>query len=439
MEELNQFQLIGRQFSQQKKFLKALEFCERSIDINSDIPELQEKKGWALLDSQDFSDAHYWVKIAIELNPSLKNAWYTKGEIPATRGKNSEDPGLCNSDPGPDPAPASPWYDQGNVHDPRKKYHDTLTSFDNALKNNPASAQFWNNNGKVLNDIGRFDEAVVHFNRAIELDPLYGEPWDNKGISLEKTGHLQEAIECYNQALKLNANNYFTLTNKASALIKLGKYLEALDLVNLALEKEPEGAIAWNTKGVIFTHLKRNREALSCFDKAVSLNPNYYTAWCNKSYCIDDLDLVPAKRTSNDSVLAEDHLVFISYANPEDRDRAMKICDSLELQGIKCWFAFRDLKSATYWSSESVNALKNSKFCLLVFSEAANSAEGVFHELRIANITRIPIIPCRIEDVEPSEYLMYHLARRQYYDIFKGDQGAHMKNLAEIIKKELRQ
>jgi tetratricopeptide (TPR) repeat protein len=437
MEELNQFQLLGLQFSQHKKFLKALEFCERSVGINSDIPELQEKKGWALLDSQEFSDAHYWVKIAIELNPSLKNAWYNKGDVSAAKEKNPEDAGLSGPHAGSGQTTASPW-SRRDVQDPLNKYHDSLNSYDNVSRNNPAHAEFWNNNGKVLNDIGKFEDAIVQFNRAIELDPLSGEPWDNKGISLEKTGRLKEAIDCYDQALTLNPDNYFTLTNKASALIKLGKFDSALDLVNLALEIEPEGAIAWNTKGVIFNHLKRSREALICFDKAVSLNPNYYSAWCNKGYCIDDLDLVPGKPASHDTVFAEDHIVFISYANPEDRDRAMKICDSLESRGIKCWFAFRDLKSATYWSSESVNALKNSKFCLLVFSEAANSAEGVFHELRIANITRIPIIPCRVENVEPSEYLMYHLSRRQYYDIFKGDDRVHMKNLAEIIKKELR-
>jgi tetratricopeptide (TPR) repeat protein len=438
MEELNQFQLIGLQFSQHRKFLKALEFCERSGGINSDIPELQEKKGWALLDSQEFSDAHYWVKIAIDLNPSLKNAWYTKSETTAVREQDPEEFRLYDTPPGSDQETDPHWYNCANVQDPRNKYHDSLNSYDNTSKNNPAHAEFWNNNGKVLNDIGKFEEAIVQFNRAIELDPFNGEPWDNKGISLEKTGRLEEAIACYDQALVLNPDNYFTVTNKASALIKLGKYNNALEMVNLALEIEPEGAIAWNTKGIIFNHLKRSREALACFDKAVSLNPNYYNAWCNKGYCIDDLDLARDKRTVPDTLLADDHIVFISYANPEDRDRAMKICDSLESHGIKCWFAFRDLKSPTYWSSESVTALKNSKFCLLLFSDAANNAEGVFHELRIANIKRIPIIPCRIEDVEPTEYLMYHLSRRQYYDIFKGDEGTHMKNLAEIIKKEIR-
>jgi tetratricopeptide (TPR) repeat protein len=236
--------------------------------------------------------------------------------------------------------------------------------------------------------------------------------------------------------LTINPKNFAALTNKASALLNSGKFDDALDLVNQALDIKPEIAITWNTKGAIFTHLKKFQEALNCFDKAVSIDLNYSNAWFNKGYCIGKLEQIHDKRESKNRTLNGDNIVFISYAD-SDRESALNICNSLESYGIKCWLAFRDLKPATDWPSEIVKALRKCKFCLLIFSDAANKAKGVFNEISIAEKAKISIIPCRIENIEPSEFLEYHLSRRHYFDFFQGDPEINMKILTEKIKNDL--
>ena len=436
MEDYTELFQRGNQLFQQKKYIEALEIFERLTAIAPNIPEFWEKKGCILSELKRSPEALRCVNKGLELNPNTASAWYNKGVILTEMKKFPEALDSFDKSLELDLTFASSWYNRGNILVSLHRFDESLDSYDHAIKIDPSHAEFWNNKGNVLNNIGKHEEAILHFNRAIELDPFYVEPLDNKGISLEKLGQYQDAIEFYDKALSISPKNCAALTNKASALIVSEKFSDALDLINQALAIKSDIAIPWNTKGVIFTRLKKFREAIDCFDRAVSIDAHYSTAWFNKGYCICKLEQIQEISQSITQIPTYDHVVFISYADP-DRERAFDICNSLESNGIKCWLAFRDIRPATDWPSEIVKALKKSKLCLLIFSHAANEAEGVFNEVNIADRAKIPIIPCRIENVEPSEYLEYQLSRRQYLDFYQGDSETNLKKLVEIIRKNL--
>ena len=112
------------------------------------------------------------------------------------------------------------------------------------------------------------------------------------------------------------------------------------------------------------------------------------------------------------------HQVFISYATA-NRTEALKACEAIELRGTKCWISTRDVPPGANYQEAIVQAIRDAKAMVLVFSEAANNSDEIKKELSLASRYRVPIIALRIENVEPSDAFAYELSTRQWIDAFK--------------------
>ena len=110
--------------------------------------------------------------------------------------------------------------------------------------------------------------------------------------------------------------------------------------------------------------------------------------------------------------------VFISYAS-RDGKRALAICNDLEKRGVACWISTRDVAPGENYQEAIVQALRQSRAVVLVFSAAANSSDEIKKELSLASRYRIPVITLRLEAVEPSDAFAYELSTRQWIDAFR--------------------
>jgi hypothetical protein len=119
---------------------------------------------------------------------------------------------------------------------------------------------------------------------------------------------------------------------------------------------------------------------------------------------------VPARRRS------AAHDVFISYAQ-RDRDRAEAIVEALEGDGLRCWIAPRNVNPGAPYAEELVAAIASSRVVLVVFSQAANDSDAVLNELEIAFNRHVPIVPVRLERIEPHGSAEFYLRRRHWFDV----------------------
>jgi len=69
-----------------------------------------------------------------------------------------------------------------------------------------------------------------------------------------------------------------------------------------------------------------------------------------------------------------------------------------------------------------------------LFSENANASPQIEREVERAVNKGIPIIPLRIENVQPSEALEYFLSSPHWLDAFKPPMGQHLDRLAEAVQ-----
>ena len=77
------------------------------------------------------------------------------------------------------------------------------------------------------------------------------------------------------------------------------------------------------------------------------------------------------------------HDVFISHSE-KDKTIADAVCAKLEAEGIRCWIAPRDVMPGREWSECIIEAIKQARVMVLVFTSNANDSAQVRKEVERA-------------------------------------------------------
>jgi hypothetical protein len=127
------------------------------------------------------------------------------------------------------------------------------------------------------------------------------------------------------------------------------------------------------------------------------------------------------------------HDVFISYSS-KDKPIADAICAKIEIAGIRCWIAPRDIAPGEDWPNAVTQAISQSRVMVLVFSAYSNSSEDVSRELFLAANSRLVIIPFKIENIEPEPGKQYYLARTHWLDAINPPTKEQIRELIDCVK-----
>lgn len=126
------------------------------------------------------------------------------------------------------------------------------------------------------------------------------------------------------------------------------------------------------------------------------------------------------------------HDAFISYSN-QDKAVADAACATLERHKIRCWIAPRDVPAGQPWASALVNAIRSSRVMVLILSEGSNNSNQVVREVDEAVGNGIPILPLRIDNVEPSDQMRYYIKSIHWLDALSPPLERHLEHLADSV------
>jgi hypothetical protein len=127
------------------------------------------------------------------------------------------------------------------------------------------------------------------------------------------------------------------------------------------------------------------------------------------------------------------HDVFISYSS-KDKPTADAACAVLESKGIRCWIAPRDITPGADWGEAIIDGINGARVFVLVFSSNANSSQQIKREVERAVNHGLPIIPLRIEDVQPGKSLEYFLSMPHWLNALTPPLEKHLNYLAEVVR-----
>lgn len=121
------------------------------------------------------------------------------------------------------------------------------------------------------------------------------------------------------------------------------------------------------------------------------------------------------------------HDVFISYSH-NDAEIREAVCQRLESEGIRCWYAPRDIRPGNEWADAITNALKQCRAMILIFTDRSNNSNQVLREVGLAVDFKKQIIPCRCDETFPSGSMQYYLSTLHWLDL----SGDREKGLDEL-------
>jgi tricorn protease-like protein len=106
----------------------------------------------------------------------------------------------------------------------------------------------------------------------------------------------------------------------------------------------------------------------------------------------------------------------------------------LESRKIRCWIAPRDIIPGTDYAASLIENLNNSRIMVLVFSQESNNSSHVMREVERAVSKGIPIIPLRIENVNPTKAMEYYLSMPHWLDALTPPLEMHLEKLAQTVQ-----
>ena len=139
---------------------------------------------------------------------------------------------------------------------------------------------------------------------------------------------------------------------------------------------------------------------------------------------------IMGERREGDQAKNEGHEVFVSYSSKNKKIVDAIVAD-LERNGVKCWYAPRDIMPGEPWAAAITRALESAKVMLLVYTSESNSSHQVMNEVNLAASANKVIVPFRLTQEEMNDQLAYYLARYQWLD---GVEGATFNKDVERLR-----
>ena len=126
------------------------------------------------------------------------------------------------------------------------------------------------------------------------------------------------------------------------------------------------------------------------------------------------------------------HDVFISYSS-KNKNVADAVVADFEQNGIKCWYAPRDILPGEEWVSAITAALEKSKVLVFIFTEESNNSKQVMNEIAVAFNCGITIVPFRLTEEQMNSELEYYLTRVHWLDALSKPLKKNIVALREYI------
>jgi hypothetical protein len=127
------------------------------------------------------------------------------------------------------------------------------------------------------------------------------------------------------------------------------------------------------------------------------------------------------------------HDVFVSYSS-KDKPVADAIVAGLEIKGIRCWVAPRDITPGSSWGESIIGALEGSRFMVIILSENSNRSKQVVREVERAVANNVIIIPFRIDNIDPTGAMAYFLSTEHWLDAITPPLERHIEKLITTLQ-----
>ena len=201
--------LLGTSYLQLKQFDRAIEYLNRSIEINPNLPNSYNNRGIVFSELKKFEKAIIDYDKVISLNPKFLEAHLNK----AISLKNI------------------------------KKFNEAKECFKNCIKIDSSNPKVYLNLGNLLKEMKNLDGAKDAYEKAINLKNDYAEPYEGRGDILQELSKINKdnnqfelSIKDYEKAINLKKNLNYVMGKILHSKMMINNWEEFEKNLSLVLE-----------------------------------------------------------------------------------------------------------------------------------------------------------------------------------------------------------
>lgn len=105
------------------------------------------------------------------------------------------------------PSLSTAYYSRGCLMDELNLFNSAIADYTKAIELDPTLSSAYNNRGAVYLDMGQYKKALLDFDAAIELNPKYKHVYINKAMGLMGLNRRDQALENAKKALEMDRDN----------------------------------------------------------------------------------------------------------------------------------------------------------------------------------------------------------------------------------------
>ncbi len=231
---------------------RALEYLNKAIRLDQDVPSYYLYRGLALYGIGEYDKAVSDFNKIIEQNPFYAEAYLNRGMTWATKGK----------------------------------YDSAFFDFNKAIELTPTKPKSYYNRAYLWVLRGEHEKALADYDKAIDLNPNFTFAIFNRAITHSKNGDYDRAILDYSKAIELNPDMAKAFLYRGDAYYYKDDYDRAIHDYSKAIELNPDMAIAFLYRGYAWGRINKLEKACPDYKKACQLGDCEGLKWANeKGYC----------------------------------------------------------------------------------------------------------------------------------------------------------
>ncbi len=179
---------------------------------------------WLLYRAGDLPGAERAYRRAVEIDPSVAEAWYLLGAIEQVQRKPVEAEAHCRMALALAPQHAGARNNLGVLLLTRREAEEAAECFRAVLRVQPDHVDAYSNLGTALQMLGKHEEAVECYRLALEGRPGHVDAHSNLGNALRQLGQLPAAIACYDEAARLAPEHPQVRLSRGLAWLQTGDF-----------------------------------------------------------------------------------------------------------------------------------------------------------------------------------------------------------------------
>jgi Flp pilus assembly protein TadD len=200
---------------------------------------------------------------------------------------------------------------------------------------------------------GRFKEALLTLRRLQEIAPQDPEPWSMAGALYLREGQHKKAIHAFHTALQLDPKDVAARHRLARALLRVNEVVAAREQVDAAWRVKPEDPEVQAVLAEVKMADQDWAGARLALETASRLAPNHpRVREAQARLLVEQADKEKGPQRSAELLKAVAHLEVATKADPDDRDAALYLAQTLYRAGSYPDAETRALQAATRWPDD---------------------------------------------------------------------------------------